>query len=137
MASSSEVSDLLNKRFDSSDVKNFFADLGVEEELEDDDGILFVDAPDAGVSMNASSATGIVGTIFLYNEKAEDGYAMFRGQIPNGLSFQLDRSEVRGVMSETPSFTGADYDTWDLDMYRLYVRYRNASIRLVSVTIER
>lgn len=137
MASDLEASELLGKRFDSPDVRSFFARFGVEEELEDDGGILFVDAPAVGVSMNANPETGIVGTIFLYNDRSEEGYAMFRGQIPSGIGFHLDRGEVRGVMSDAPSFTGPDYDTWDLGAYRLNVRYRGAAVRVVSVTVER
>lgn len=76
--------------------------------------------PSHGISFRFNK--GVLHTIFLYPE-GDEGYAQFRGRLPDGVSFLDRRSDILAKLG-SPERTGSNWDRFDLGTYLLHFHYR-------------
>lgn len=129
--------DLLGVPYHGALVGEFMAQQGVRDpELEDLDGEFFVDAPTAGVCVNANSEGELVHTVTLYARGGEEGYDAYTGPLPHGLDLAAVRADVLSAFPRPPDLTSPIHDSWDHPEYRLVVQYGrdHRSIRAIALT---
>ena len=128
--------DLLGLCINGDAVRDYAAKHGETPTVRDDDGILDVELASLGIALVAPADSGIIRTVFMYNEGVEPGYTRYDGPLPQGINFRMGRSEIQAVMGH-PGFSSPQHDAWDFQEFRLSVQYRGTLPSVISVTTDR
>ena len=124
-----DLSTLIGKGFDSPEVQAFVKLVGVAPEEDED----FYDFPSAGACLRVEPRSRRIGTIFLYADKVS-GYAGYRGALPDGLAFSMDRASIETLFG--PPLQRTDKTSkWEKGTHGLGIEFDQAGrIRTVVVT---
>ncbi|RZO66220.1 MAG: hypothetical protein EVA89_00750 [Sandaracinaceae bacterium] len=130
--------EVLGTPYDGQVVQRFLAEQGgVEADIEDMDGELYVDALAAGLCMIAQPNGHGLDTVIMYAEGEEEGYSAYEGPLPEGLQMGMSRSAINAHMGRAPDFSSPKHDSWDLQHFRLVVHYRGGILKEVAITTDR
>jgi len=89
--------------------------------------------PKSGLELIIDSASSRVTSVFLKDDK--DG--TYQGDLPNELSFAMNRAEVRRLIGRPPdeSKDKYRYDTWEQFSYKLRVEYQPDFNRIAMIVL--
>lgn len=140
-----EIQLLVGKKLSHVEGKGIFqAVVMPEPELIDDES--YVELLGLGVSMVLPDGETIA-AVQLHSENHE-GYSQFSGEIPAGISFAMNRGQVRNLLGLPVQSGGGGnvvllgprpaWDAYKIDEYRLHVEYAddNNSIRLITISTQ-
>ncbi|MEN2425423.1 hypothetical protein [Chromobacterium vaccinii] len=105
----------------------------------------YVEIFEVGVSLVLPDGV-IVETVHLHSQ-GHEGYIQFGGELPDGLSFDMDRQHVRSLLGEPYAYSdGVEviilgkkpaWDAYKRNGYHLHVEYSDdrSSIRLITLNL--
>lgn len=131
-----DLTKLLGKVIDSPEVREFQQSLDPKAKVKREDGEKMWWSKAAGIEIHSEETEDRITAVYLYAE-GTDGYRQFKGVLPERLSFDLSRQQVRDLMKVKPGFSDdgkEPYDTWDRDDYRVVVSY-DAKGKITSVYV--
>lgn len=102
-------SSMLGKKIDSDEVKTWLSSLGAPE-IDRSSGTCYYNFKSTGISLKLD-AQDELDTIVLYAEGA-DGFQQYKGDLPLGLTFQLTRKEIEGILGPPDSSGGGAINIW-------------------------
>jgi len=135
---------LIKKPDDAPDVVKLLKDLGVTKKpkLPKGDMYAFVKFPEDGFvlafreSEDAKTSQLVLAAVQFYSDD-EPGFSTFKGELPNGIQFSDDRSNVKkklGKPTRSKDFLRKDF--WDRSGYVVTVRYRKGAEGIQSVSLD-
>ena len=129
--------ELLGKVINSREVLDYFASLDSTSSVKKSTGTKSWISKPAGMEVDSEETTDRVTDVFLHNDGYE-GFRRYAGPIPHGITFDMNRDQVRRTMKSPPDYSdqgGSLYDTWDLSDHRFIVNYeKSGRIRRISLT---